>query len=610
MTQILAAILFVVFAVVAPGTAIMRLLRLPIDPALVLPTGLVVTSVFYGVSLILGCPWLYPVAVVGFDLTLLGARRNWSRAEGPSLRGAWLPLITVVLLLFATQYGQNRLARDGSFGVDPVLPEDTVFHVGLAHELALGYPPQVPGLSGFTLDYHFGYPLIRAAMLRFAGISAWDALSRVDNTLAALALLLTLRAVTAALGGAPRAVTIVGFALIAADLSFILAWNRSVLWWLGLCEGSYAIVSMTQSNSVIPALALCLGSIVAFSRYHAGESRKWLILAALLAAGAPFFKIFTAMHFCLGWGAALLVTKRWRALALICTPMIAIMALLALGSAGARVEIAWDPLLSVHHARRSLGLVPFDGVRVIPWTILWVGAGLGLRVWGLPAAWSALRSRSATAVPLSVMALSGWPLGMLFRISPVESGHPFNEALYFFEQSGVLLWIFAAMELGRLRLRGMRGWMAGLLCALAALPSTAHFAWIKATRRPLMIPAEIVRGMATLARDTRPGDVILQRPLLLRFPPPPLALAGRRVPFTGMIPYFNQFAPRREVERRRVLVQLFFQSPDPRRALEIARGLKATHVCLFGSDALAFDPRIIADSIHEAETVRIYRIRR
>jgi hypothetical protein len=609
-TQVLAVMLFVVFAIVLPGVAIMRALRLPVEPSLVLPAGLVLSSVSYGVSLILGFYWLYPVVVIGLDLTLLRARRHRTSARGPSLKGVWPFFAIVVALLAVTQYGENRMTREGSFVLDSVLPEDAVFHVGLAQELAHEYPPQVPGLSGFTLDYHFGHPLIRAAMLRFAGISPWDALSRIDNTLAALALLLALRAVTATLGGASRAVTLIGFALIASDLSFLLAWNQEVRWWLGLCEGSYAIVSMTQSNAVIPALALSIGCVVAFARFHAGEGRGWLVLAALLSAGVPFFKIFTAIHLGLGWSVAVLVSNRRRELVLFFLPTLAVMAFLALGSAGARVEIALDPLLSVHHARRSLGLAPLDGWDLIPWAGLWIVVGLGLRVCGLPEAWRALRSRAAPAVMLSVMALAGWPLGMLLRISPVESGHPYNEALYFFEQSGVLLWIFTALALGRLGLHGVRNWVAGVLCALAALPTTAHFAWTKATQKPMRIPAEIVRGMEALSHDSRPGDVVLQRPLLMRFPPPPLVLARRRVPFTGVIPYFNQFVPRREVERRRSLVKLFFRISDDRRALEIARSLRATHVCLFGSDALAFDPRTIADPIFEAETVRVYRIRR
>jgi hypothetical protein len=607
--QYLAAFLFVVFAIVLPGMAAMRLLRLPIDPSLVLPTGFVLASVVYGTSIVTGWSFLYPVVIVGLDLTLLHVRRSWSRASGPSLKGVWPSFALVLVLLLVTQYSENRLTSDGSFIVDSVLPEDAVFHVGLTQELALGYPPQVPGLSGFTLDYHFGHPFIRAAMFRFAGISPWDLLSRVDNTLAALALLLVLRAATALLGGTHRAVALAGFALVAADLSFLLAWKRGVLWWLGLCEGSYAIVSITQANAVIPALALCLGSIVALARFRAGEGRGWLALSALLAAGVPFFKIFTAMHFCLGWIAAVLITDRRRELVLMFFPAIAVMAFLALGSAGARVEIAWDPLLSVHQARRALGLAPLTGVKLIAWAVLWIFIGLGLRLWGLPEALRGLRSRAASAVMLSVIALSGWPLGMLLRISPVESGHPYNEALYFFEQSGMLLWIFSAMGLGRLRCRGVRWLAIVFLCALAALPTTVHFAWIKAARKPIRIPAEIVRGMDVLSRESRPGDVVIQRPLLMRFPPPPLVLAGRRVPFTGVIPYFNQFTPRREVERRLAQVKLFFQTSDSRRAIGIARELGATHFCLFGSDSLAIDPRNIADPVYEAETVRVYRIR-
>ena len=72
-------------------------------------------------------------------------------------------------LLAPTQFPWNRAATDGAFLLDPIAPyDDAVFHVGLARELTLGLPPQVPGLSGVTLGYHLGQGLVRAAALRFA----------------------------------------------------------------------------------------------------------------------------------------------------------------------------------------------------------------------------------------------------------------------------------------------------------------------------------------------------------------------------------------------------------------------------------------------------------
>ncbi len=72
-------------------------------------------------------------------------------------------------LLAATQYPWNRLDASGDFLLDPLVTFDSAFHVGLTHELVIGHPPQVPGVSGFPLGYHLGTDLVRAAALRWAG---------------------------------------------------------------------------------------------------------------------------------------------------------------------------------------------------------------------------------------------------------------------------------------------------------------------------------------------------------------------------------------------------------------------------------------------------------
>ncbi len=48
------------------------------------------------------------------------------------------------------------------------------------------------------------------------------------------------------------------------------------------------------------------------------------------------------------------------------------------------------------------------------------------------------------------MALSGWPLGLLFRVPrprSCEGQKVVNDAAYLVEQSGPLLWVFAAIAL-------------------------------------------------------------------------------------------------------------------------------------------------------------------
>ena len=211
-------VVFAGVALVVPGVALQRLARAPVDPALVLPLGGAFTAAAYWASLASGLPWLFPAALGAVVLGLAFPRVPWRRAPGPSLRGALLPRAAVVALLTLTQYGWNRVGPSGDFLLDPLVTFDSTYHVGVTHELVTGYPPQVPGVAGFPLGYHLGTDLVRAAALRWAGISPWDSLTRLDVTLWAFALILVLRALVASLGAPPVAVALAPWTLLLTDI--------------------------------------------------------------------------------------------------------------------------------------------------------------------------------------------------------------------------------------------------------------------------------------------------------------------------------------------------------------------------------------------------------
>jgi hypothetical protein len=121
-----------------------------------------------------------------------------------------------------------------------------------------------------------------------------------------------------------------------------------------------------------------------------------------------------------------------------------------------------------------------------------------------------------------------------------------------------------------------------------AAPSPVQFVVRKVLEPPDPLPAPMVRAMASLERASRPGDVVLQRPGA-RFPPAPVILIGRRVPYERFTPWLTQFATREELERRHETVFRFFRTADQAEALAIARELGARFVCLYGQDRLRFD---------------------
>lgn len=602
---------FAAVALVGPGVAIQRLVRVAPDAALVLPLGTAAAAAAWWVGLVAGWPWLGAVLLLALDATLLLPGRGRGRAAGPGLTGALAPAAALLLVLAATQYPWNRISGDGRFLLDPLVAFDTAFHVGLTHELTLGYPPQVPGLSGFPIGYHFGTDLVRAAALVWAQVHPHDSISRFDVTLWGVALVLALRGAARAAGAGPLAIALAPWALLATDFSFVFAANPQAHWWADLLRGNL-LISLALSNPMVPALGLTLGSLIALARHQAGEGDGWLALSGLQALAVPFFKVFLGAHLLLGLGLAMALGSRDRARGLIATatPCALATAALVFGQGGETLDVSIGPFDLVRETWTALGLGSPSGAALALWGLLWIVASLGLRVAGLPSAVEAVRGGPAASQALAWMALSGWPLGLLFRVSAPQTlpgQKPFNDSYVLIEQGGALLWIFTAMGLARLARSRGRTAMVLTVAALLALPSTAQFVWKKATQPPDPVPAAMVRAMHALEEASEPGEVVMQRPAG-RYPPMPVVLIGRRVPYDRFTPWLTQFAPAAALQARHEIVYRFFHTTDAGEALAIARSLDARYLCLYGADRVRFDPARLLLPIYEEPGARVYRL--
>lgn len=553
--------LFVLLAVVVPGVALQRALRLRADPLLVLPLGLVACAAGYGASLWAQTAWLFPatLALLVVVAALRGAGPYW--AAGPPWRGALALALALVSFLALTAYRFNRFTPDGSFALDPLERIDTAFQVGLAWELSHAYPPQVPGLAGCTLSYHLGQHLVRAAAVRHAGISPYDLLSRCDVTLCGLALVLAFYGLAWQLGARHAGLLVAGLAPLLADASFVAGWFADADWWTDLFSANLHL-SLTFGNSLVPALALLAGFGIALCRFEQEGARGWLVLAALLALAVPFFKIFLAWQLLAGLLLALGLTRRARLL-VVAAPLAAMCLGLTLGPGGHGTQITFEPLAAVRRTLLALGFEGGDGLWLLFLGGLWLASAVGARALGLVALVRALRGRASVPLSLAGLVLSGLPPALLLRITIRGEGADYNEAVYFITGGLAVLWIFTAVELDSLRHRALV-----TACVLAlALPTSAHFIVRRLRTTPESVPAHVLRLVARLRDDSRPGDVVLS-PTSPRWPPPALVFAGRRVPWTRFLPYLVQYAPRDVFEQRRALVQEFFSTPDAARALD------------------------------------------
>ena len=314
--------------------------------------------------------------------------------------------------------------------------------------------------------------------------------------------------------------------------------------------------------------------------------------------------MFLAAQLLLGLGVALLLSGRRAPLVAVAVPCLAAIVGLALGQGGRSIEVLLDPLAPAALTRDMLGRPALTGVTFIAWSALWLVASLGLRILGVPRALRALRSRDAPRVALAAVALSGWPLALLLRVS---ADGVFNESVYFTVQSGALLWIFSCEALVALLARGLSVWLIGVASVSLAVPSSVEFVWRKARTPPDVVPARVLRAMSALEQASRPGDVVLMRPFS-RYPPPPIVFIGRRVAYTDYMPYMRQFASAKLLHERRELVRRFFRTSDASEALAIARGLGARFVYLFGPQAIGVDPETVLEPVYVEGNARVYRI--
>lgn len=613
MSWLVAATAFLALAVVAPGVALQRLARVAVDPALVLPLGAAFCAGAQFLGLWFGQPWLFAFATLALLLSAALVRGPWRRADGPPLRGALAPLAVLVAVFAVTQYGLFRPGEGGDFVLDPLLAWDSTFHAGLARELTLPWPPQVPGLAGFHLGYHFGLDLVRGAALTWAGVDPFDQIARLDLTWLALALVLALRAMAFRLGLRGVAVTLAGFSPLLTDFAWIFAGSPQANWWCDLLRGNL-LLSLVLANPSVPALAVCLAALVALDRHASGEGRGWLVLAGLTGLALPHFKVFLGAHLLLGLGVAFVLRRLpLRSALAVGLPTALSTAALALGQGGSSVELALDPLGLIRGTRVNLDLPFVTGRALLPFALVWLVASLGARLVALPAALRALRAASPAAVALAAMALSGWPLGLLFRVSApevLESERVINDAAYLVEQSGVLLWLFAAGALGAalgVSSTPARRVTAAVLLALS-LPVSAQLVWKKSGMTPDHMPGAWRQAALAVAARTAPGEVVMQRPAG-RFPPAPAIFASRRVPYDRYTPYLTQFAAPEPLEQRHRLVSRFFRTRKADEARALAGAVGARALCLYGPDRVRFPLEELFEPVYQSEEARCYVLR-
>src|SRR5260370_13588566 len=97
-----ASLAFAGLALVGPGLALQRIVRVRLDPCLVLPLGTAACAGVYWLSLVLEQALVFPAGVLLLDLMLLTRPGPWRQAGRPSPPRALPPFLLLLALLPAT----------------------------------------------------------------------------------------------------------------------------------------------------------------------------------------------------------------------------------------------------------------------------------------------------------------------------------------------------------------------------------------------------------------------------------------------------------------------------------------------------------------------------
>ena len=161
-------------------------------------------------------------------------------------------------------------------------------------------------------------------------------------------------------------------------------------------------------------------------------------------------------------------------------------------------------------------------------------------------------------------------------------------------------WELLKLALEGIRRTPLRLALTSLGVAIAAGALVAMVAFAEGLHAQVEKPFQELEWMNRI-------DVFLQRPGA-RYPPAPVILIGRRVPYERFTPWLTQFAPAAQLEARHEVVFRFFRTSDAEEAMAIARALGAGYVVLYGADRLRFDPTGHLVLIHEEDGARVYRV--
>jgi hypothetical protein len=539
----------------------------------------------------------------------------WTRSSGspsiPARDAAACGALVALSVVFGVLVFGNRLGTtpEGLMLYGDYDSADMAYYAAEASEATHTVPPTASYYSGHKLNAAYYPHLVLAMVHRFADVSimplyfhyAWPAFLALGAVIGyALVRLL-----------APLPVALLSVVLIIAgsDFSYLAAWflpHEHVDWDYVLWPTNFLSPTMhvLHFNTWGPSMPVFVAGLFAAVRGLQTRSRGWLVLSALLVAVLFEFKPFAYIVVMAALSAACVFTgdrtaRRWFAATVAVTIAFTVPLVLdifALDPADRRSQLVVDFFLLPKRMLIKLGLVetfdamaaslmPIAALRpplvLVVATIVFLLVGTGIRWFGAPGVWRAIRGRPGGAgvdPNVEPWRLLGWCVVAGLGIPFVLTTQPYVDTINFYLTGLYVMWIFTAAALvGFARRHGAAGRAAAVVAVLAILPSSVHFwlrKWHDDTRPPR---ASISHGELNVARylkTTDPQTTVLlhDRPLA---PSLMTVIAERRIVLGWDVRYSAVGG-----EDRLHDVNVFYASADGEAgaAFEILRKYKVTHV--------------------------------
>lgn len=567
------ALLFAAWAIVLPGATLARFVERR-EAGFVLPLGVLWCVAAGWAAHVSGPAWLFPVVSV---VVAIGGLRSFIRDEWRFDRSTIAPSVVLVGVLLALR---STGVSDGGFQFETPGMEDNAFHAGVAFELARGGTPEVPGLAGVPLRYHYGQDLIRAAAFVWGGLHPWQSLVRFEPVLGGLCLVGIAGIVVRSLGGSERAVALAPWTVFLSDASWMAAFGGTDAFWVDGTRMNFVLAILLGNAGSPLALSVVLCLLVLLEK----DGGRVAVVGALGGIVVALLKSFAGAQFVVAT-VAMGLTRRSRAA--VATSAVCAGALLSI-SYGATdgTAIAFVPFGVAEGFARRWGL-PDAAIGIV----LWLVVGTGARWVALGPLVDAVRRRSVVAIGLGAFCFAGLIVGSLFDIrlrSTLHSESVFNDAAYFLEQGAWPLWLFVAVWIG-----GASRVPARLLVVLAlAVPSTLQAAWRFATSPRVVASADALAVLEPLAGAERRNAVVLQA-RRSEVPPLPIVLLGLRVPISNFFGYLPRYLDVASIERREEAARVAFNSLDAAETRSALSMLGASHLLVVDGHA----PRTAGDAL-------------